>query len=77
MMLTEKTTLKNKIINYLIFNKREDKDIDNFINELEKTFVINRIANNRKYMVVISCLKEITANFYDELNRITNWNIVR
>ena len=72
MMLTEKTTLKNKIINYLIFNKREDKDIDNFINELEKTFVINRIANNRKYMVVISCLKEITANFYDELNRITN-----
>ncbi len=67
---------ENKIINYPIFNKRGDKDINDFIIELEKAFAVNRVANNRKHVITISCLKRTAANFYDRLVEITNWNIV-
>ncbi len=40
---------ENKTVNYLTFNKREDENINDFITKLEKTFTVNRIANNRKY----------------------------
>jgi len=33
---------KNKTVNYLTFSRRGDKDIDNFISELKKTFAVNR-----------------------------------
>jgi len=61
---------KKKIINYPTFSEREEEDIDNFIIELKKAFVINRIPNNKKHMVAASCLKEIIANFYDGLAEI-------
>ncbi len=63
---------KNKIINYLTFSERGDEDVNNFIIELKKTFVVNRVADNRKYLVTISYLKGIVANFYNRLAEITN-----
>ncbi len=33
---------KNKTVNYLTFSRRGDKDINNFISELKKTFAVNR-----------------------------------
>ncbi len=68
---------ENKIVNYLTFSKKSDEDINNFITKLEKTFAVNKVANNRKYLVVINCLKGIVANFYDRLVGITNWNTAR
>ncbi len=67
---------ENKIINYLIFNKKKDKNVNDFIVELKKAFTVNRIVNNRKYVITISCLKSIAANFYNGLNKITNWNTI-
>ncbi len=61
---------EKKIVNYLTFSERGDKDINDFIIELEKVFTINRMPNNRKYLVVTSCLKGIVANFYDRLAEI-------
>ncbi len=58
---------KRKIVNYSIFSKRGNKDINDFIIELEKAFVMNRVPDNRKHIVIASCLKGIVANFYDEL----------
>ena len=37
---------ENKIINYSTFSERRNKDIDNFINDLKKIFIINKIVNN-------------------------------
>ncbi len=62
---------ENKSANYLIFSERGKEDIDDFIIELEKAFVINRVPDNRKHIVIVSCLKGIAANFYDGLVRIT------
>ncbi len=62
---------ENKFINYLTFSERGDEDIDDFISELAKAFVINRIPDNRKHIVAVSCLKGTAANFYDELAGIT------
>ena len=61
---------ENKSVNYLTFSKREDEDIDDFMSELTKAFAINRVPDNRKHIVVASCLKRTTANFYDELASI-------
>jgi len=61
---------KRKVVNYLTFSERGNEDINNFIVELEKTFAVNRVYDNRKYMITASCLKEIAANFYDGLVRI-------
>jgi len=63
---------ENKTMNYSTFSKRDNKDINDFIIDLKKTFAVNRVANNRKYMIAISCLKEIEANFYDRLAEIIN-----
>src|SRR6266542_1293232 len=65
---------ERKMINYPTFSERSEEDIDNFISELEKIFEVNRVFNNRKYIVAASCLKEIAANFYNELVRIIRWN---
>jgi len=67
---------ENKIMNYLIFSGREDKDMNDFIIKLKKTFTVNRIDYNRKHLITISYLKEIIVNFYDGLVDITNWNTV-
>jgi len=61
---------ENKTVNYLTFSERGNEDINNFIIELEKMFTINRMSNNRKYLVIVSCLKETAENFYDELAKI-------
>ncbi len=53
-----KEAKENRIVNYLIFNKRRNKDINNFITKLKKAFTINRVANNRKHVVAISYLKK-------------------
>jgi len=66
---------ENKSVNYLTFSKREDEDIDDFMSELTKAFAINRVSDNRKYIVAASCLKGIAANFYDGLAGITGWNV--
>ncbi len=63
---------KRKAVNYSSYSERGDEDINDFITELEKAFTINRIADGRKHLVAISCLKRIAANFYDELAGIIN-----
>jgi len=63
---------ERKAVNYLSFSEKDNKDINNFITELEKAFVINRVINDRKHLVAISYLKGIAANFYDRLVGITN-----
>src|SRR6266542_113851 len=65
---------ERKAVNYPSFNERSDEDINNFITELEKAFAVNRVVDDRKYLVAISCLKGIAANFYNRLAKITNWN---
>ncbi|SRR6266498_4466808 len=67
---------ENKSVNYPTFSGREDKDIDDFMSKLAKTFAVNRVPDNRKHIVVASCLKGIAANFYDRLAGITGWNVV-
>ena len=67
---------ENKTVSYPIFNRRENKNINDFIIKLKEAFAINRITNNKKYIIAISYLKRIVANFYDRLVRIINWNIV-
>ncbi len=68
---------ENKTINYPTFSRRDDEDINDFITKLEKVFAVNKVANNKKHLITISCLKGIVANFYNELAGITNLNIVR
>ncbi len=67
---------ESKIVNYPIFSKRGDDNIDNFIVELEKAFVVNKISNNRKHVIMTSYLKKIAANFYDKLAEIMGWNVI-
>ena len=67
---------ENKTVNYLTFNKRDKKDIDDFIIELEKVFAVNQVSDNRKYIVTASCLKGTAANFYDRLAGIMRWNVI-
>src|SRR6266498_3682278 len=67
---------ENKSVNYPTFNERGDEDIDDFMSELTKAFVINRVPDNRKHIVAASCLKGIAANFYDGLVGIIRWNLV-
>ena len=63
---------KNKILSYSTFSKRENENVNDFVNDLKKTFLMNRILNRRKHIVAISCLKDIIANYYNSLNGITN-----
>ncbi len=62
---------ENKSVNYPTFSEKDDEDIDDFISELTKAFAVNRVPDNRKYIVVASCLKRTVANFYDGLASIT------
>ena len=66
---------ENKSVNYLTFSGQGDEDIDNFITELKKAFAVNRMPDNRKYIVIASCLKETAANFYNRLVEIIGWNV--
>jgi len=66
---------ENKSVNYPTFSERGDEDIDNFMSELTKAFVVNRVSDNRKHIVAASCLKGTAANFYDRLVSITGWNV--
>ena len=63
---------ENKAVNYFTFSGKGDEDINDFITELEKAFIVNRVGDGRKHLIAISCLKEIAANFYDGLAGITN-----
>jgi len=63
---------ENKIVNYFIFSEKSDEDINDFIIELEKAFVINRVADGKKHIIIIRYLKGIAANFYDRLAGIMN-----
>ncbi len=67
---------ENKSVNYPTFSGRGDEDIDDFMSELAKTFAVNRVSDNRKHIVIASCLKGTVANFYDGLASITRWNVV-
>ncbi len=62
---------ENKSVNYPTFSGRGDEDMDDFISELAKAFTVNRVSDNRKHIVVASCLKGTAANFYDSLAGIT------
>ena len=66
---------ENKSVSYPIFSGRDDEDIDDFMSKLAKAFAVNRVPDNRKYIIIASCLKEIAANFYDGLASITGWNV--
>jgi len=59
---------EKKSVNYLTFSERGDKNINDFIIEVEKAFVRNKVADDRKHLVTISCLKGIAANFYDGIS---------
>ncbi len=63
---------ENKTVNYSTFSKRKDEDVDDFINDLKKVFAINRVMNNRQYIVIASYLKEIAVSYYNKLAGITN-----
>ena len=67
---------ENKSVNYSTFSGRGDEDIDDFMSELAKAFVVNQVSDNRKHIVAASCLKGTAANFYDGLAGITGWNVV-
>ncbi len=67
---------ENKSVNYPTFSRQGDKNIDDFITELEKAFAVNRVPDNRKHIIIASCLKGMTTNFYDGLVKITEWNVV-
>ncbi len=71
-MTLAKKDWENKIVNYSTFSRRGDENINDFIIKLEKVFAINRIADNRKHLIAVSCLKGIVTNFYDRLAEITN-----
>ncbi len=62
---------ENKSVNYPTFSGRGDEDIDDFMSEIAKAFAVNRVPDNRKHIVVASCLKGTAANFYDGLAGIT------
>ncbi len=66
---------ENKSVSYPTFSERGEEDIDDFISELAKAFTVNRVPDNRKHIVVASCLKGIIANFYNRLAGITGWNV--
>ncbi len=66
---------ENKSVNYPTFSGRGDEDIDDFMLELAKAFIVNRVPDNKKHIVAVSCLKGTAANFYDRLTGITGWNI--
>src|SRR6266498_73331 len=67
---------ENKLVNYPIFSGSGNKDIDDFMSKLTKASVVNRVPDNRKHIVIVSCLKGTAANFYDGLASITGWNLV-
>ncbi len=50
---------ERKAVNYPTFSRRGDKDINNFIMELEKAFVINRVVDSRKHLLAISIITNI------------------
>ena len=66
---------ENKSVNYPTFSGRGDENIDNFMLKLVKAFVVNRVSDNRKHIIVVSCLKGTVANFYNRLAGITEWNV--
>ncbi len=66
---------ENKLVNYPIFSGSGNKDIDDFMSKLTKAFVVNRVPDNRKHIVIVSCLKGTAANFYDGLASIIRWNV--
>ncbi len=66
---------ENKSVSYPTFSERGEEDIDDFISELAKAFTVNRVPDNRKHIVVASCLKGTAANFYNGLASITGWNV--
>ncbi len=43
---------ERKVVNYPFFSERKDKDINDFITELEKAFVVNKVIDGRKYSAV-------------------------
>jgi len=38
---------ERKTVNYMIFSKRGDKDIDDFIMKLKKIFIVNKVSDVR------------------------------
>ncbi len=68
---------KGRIAILSTFSRWADEDIREFIKRLEIVFLINQIADNRKFNIRISCLMGIAVNWY-KLNRATvvNWNMI-
>ena len=44
--------------------------MNDFISDLEKAFVVNKIVANRQHIVIISCLKKTAASYNNKLNGI-------
>ncbi len=62
---------ESKTVNYSTFSERGEKDIDDFITKLEKAFIVNKVFDNKKYIVIASCLKGMVANLYNRLVGLT------
>ncbi len=62
---------ENKSVNYPTFSRRGEEDINDFMSELTKAFAVNQVPDNRKHIMVASCLKGTAVNFYDRLASIT------
>ena len=61
-----------KTISYFIFNKKGNKNINDFIINIKKIFAINKIIDIKKYLVAINYLKKTITNFYNDLAEIIN-----
>ncbi len=66
---------EGRITTLLMFSRRVDEDVREFIWQLEIVFLVNQVADNKKFYIEVSCLTDIAANWY-ELNKVTlaNWN---
>ncbi len=59
---------EGRVIILPTFGGWADKNVQEFIWQLEIVFLANQIINNRKFNIEISCLIDMMANWY-ELNK--------
>ncbi len=55
---------KGRIALLPIFDKRADKNVSEFVKQLEIVFLANQITDNRKFHIGVSCLTGIVINWY-------------
>ncbi len=66
---------EGRVASLLTFSEKADKNVREFIWQLEIVFLANQIIDGRRFDITVSCLTGITANWY-KLNweTLANWN---